>query len=132
MKHEFFDQFMHVPVLCHCLVSSALVDHLVQLNELLNTYMHYNLQHRTTKEFNVGQSVIKCACSAFEESWQGRIHNSQFTVCAHPDQVSQLSILGGGESIHNSQCMRILPRFHNLRVHINCESSLPLQDSVRN
>ena len=57
-------------------------------------YDHYN--HCTIKKFNVGKNIIKCECSTFEESG-GRMHDSQLTVYVHPDQDSQMSILGWGE-----------------------------------
>ena len=51
------------------------------------------------KEFNVGQSMIECESSTFEESLGGggRMYNLELTaLCVHPDHDSQLSILGGG------------------------------------
>ena len=51
----------------------------------------YSISHNhTIKEFNVGQSVIKCESLTF---WQ-RIHNSK---CAHiPTRIHSCQSLGGG------------------------------------
>ena len=50
------------------------------------------------KELKVEQSVIKCECSTFEESWKGRIHNWHF------EGVHKLWILlPPGFRIHSSE-----------------------------